>query len=62
MDESSGEEEGITAIRLLQRSANSASDEPSESEDDGVLMGEGEELEEIDESAFGRLMASATHK
>lgn len=38
------------------------SDEPSESEDDEVLMGEGEELEEIDESAFGRLMASATHK
>ena len=36
-----------------------ASDESEESEDDEVLVSEGEELGEVDQSAFGRLMASA---
>ena len=67
--ESSDEEEDVTAIGLLQpertRSADSvsASDEPdnseSESEDDEVLVSEEEELEEVDESAFEKLIKSA---
>ena len=39
--------------------------EKSEAEDNelgGVLVREGEELEEADESAFGRLMASAVEQ
>ena len=47
--ESSGEEEDITAIGLLQRSAGPT---PCEPEDDEVLVSEGEEPEEA---------ASATH-
>ena len=54
----SSEQEDIIAIGLLQRSADSASGEP---EDDEMLVGEGEEPEEVDESAFGNLIASATH-
>ena len=62
--DSSEVEEDVTAIGLLQRSAGSVSNESDleESEDDeleDVLVSEGEELEEVDESAFGRLMASA---
>ena len=65
--ESSDEEEDITAIGLLQpertRSADSvsASDESdnSESEDDEVLVSKEEELEEVDESAFEKLIKSA---
>ena len=65
--ESSDEEEDITAIGLLQpertRSADSvsASDKSnnSESEDDEVLVSEEEELEEVDESAFEKLIKSA---
>ena len=54
-------EEDVTAIGLLQQSAGAESDESDESEDEleDVLVSEGEELEEVDESAFGRLMASA---
>ena len=58
--ESSEEEEDVTAIGLLQpkRSADSA-DESDESEDDEVLVSEGEEQEEVDESAFEKLIMSA---
>jgi predicted RNA-binding protein with PUA domain len=57
--ESSEEEEDVTAIGLIQGSANSESDE---SEDDEVIVSEGEELEQADELAFGRLMASAVEE
>ena len=63
--ESSEEEEDITAIGLQQRTrsavADSVSDESdaSESEDDEVLVSEGEEQEEVDESAFEKLITSA---
>ena len=59
--ESSEEEEDITVIGLQQRtrSAGSVSDESDESEDDEVLVNEGEEQEEVDESAFEKLMTSA---
>ena len=55
---SSEEEEDVVAIGLLQgnHDADLSSDE---SEDDEVLVSEGEELEEVDESAFEKLMASA---
>ena len=51
-------EEGVTAIKLLQRSAGEVSDESEESDDDeleGVLVSG----EKFDELAFERLMASA---
>lgn len=47
--ESSDDEEDVTAIGLIQGSADSESDE---SEDDEVMVSEGEELEQVDESAF----------
>ena len=62
--ESSEEEEDIAAIGLLQRTRSadsvSASDESdnSESEDGEVLVRE-VELEEVDESAFEKLIKSA---
>ena len=43
--ESSEEEEDVTAIGLLQRSADSVSDESDESEGDEVTVSEGEEQE-----------------
>ena len=65
--DSSEVEEDVTAVGLLQQSAGSVSNESDleESEDDeleDVLVSEGEELEEVDESAFGRLMASAVEQ
>jgi hypothetical protein len=54
--ESSEEEEDVTAPGLIQGSVDSGSDE---SEDDEVIVSEGEELEQADESAFALLMASA---
>ena len=67
--ESSEEEVGITAIGLLQRARTrsadsvSASDESdnsdAESEDDEVLVSEEEEMEEVDESAFEKLINSS---
>ena len=60
--DSSEVEEDVTASALLQRSAvDSDSEQISdpESENDVVLVSEGEELEEVDESAFGKLMAGA---
>ena len=64
--ESSKKEEDVTAIGLLQRSGGLGSvpesSESDESEDDEVLVSEGEELENFDESAFGRLMASAVEQ
>ena len=58
--ESSEEEEDVTAIGLLQleRSADSA-DEPDESENDEVLVSEGEDQEEVEESAFEKLIIGA---
>ena len=44
---------GITAFGLSS-SADLASDESDESEHDEVLVSEGEELEDVDESALGR--------
>ena len=38
------------------------SDDSDESEDEDVLVSEVEELEGVDESAFGRLMASAAEQ
>ena len=57
-------EEDVTALGLSQRNgAGSASDlESEESENDEVLVSEGEEQEEVDESAFGKLMASAVEQ
>ena len=63
----SSEEVDITAIGLLQRAQTrsadsvSASDESdnSESEDDEVLVSEEEEVEEVDESAFEKLINSS---
>ena len=61
----SSEEKDITAIGLLQRTRSadlvSASDESnnSEPEDDEVLVSEEEELEEVGESAFEKLIKSA---
>ena len=43
-------------------SAGLLSDDSDESEDEDVLVSEGEELEEVDESAFGRLIASAAEQ
>ena len=67
--ESSEEEEDVTAIGLLQRArtrnadSESTSDEStsgnSESEDDEVLVSEEEEVEEVDESAFEKLINSS---
>ena len=58
--ESSEVEEDVTALGLLQGSgAGSASDLESESGNDEVLVSEGEEEEEVDKSAFRKLMASA---
>ena len=57
--ESSEVEEDVTAIGLLQHSVDLVLDEPEESEDEDLLVSEGEELEEVDKSAFGRLMVSA---
>ena len=56
--------EDATALGFLRRSgAGSASVlEPEESENDGVLESEGEEQEEVDESAFGKLMASVVEQ
>ena len=56
---SSEEGKDITAIGLLQRSADLVSSGSDESEDDGMLVSEGEELEEIDESGFGKLLTSS---
>ena len=49
-------EEDATAIGLLAGQQSAASD--SEDEED-VLVSDGEEIREVDESAFGRLMAIA---
>ena len=49
---SSEKTEDFTAIRLIQRSVDSVSDEADESEDDEVPASEGEELQEADESAL----------
>ena len=61
--EPSEEEEDIAAIELLQRSrsADSAPDgsDDSESEDDEVLVSQEEELAEVDESAFEKLIKRA---
>ena len=43
-------------------SSSLVSDNSDEPEDKDVLVSEGEELEEVDESAFGRLMASAVEQ
>ena len=42
-----------------QQSSSLVSDDSNESEDEDVLVSEGEGLEEVDESAPRRLMASA---
>lgn len=42
----------------LQQNAGSVSDESEEPENEDVLVSEGEELEEVGESAFGKLMAA----
>ena len=60
--ESSEAEEDVTALWLLQRSAGSDQERASdseESENGEVLVSEGEELEEVDESPSRKLMASA---
>ena len=59
--ESSEVEEDVTALGLFQRGgAGSASDlESEESENDEVLISEGEEQEEVDESTFEKLTADA---
>ena len=63
--ESSEEEEDITAIGLQQRTrsavVDSLSDESdaSKSEDDEVLVSDGEEQAEVDESALEKLITSA---
>ena len=49
IEESSDEEEDVTAIGLIQGNANSEFDE---SDDDEVIVSEGEELEQVNESAF----------
>ena len=54
--ESSENEEDVTAIGLMQEREDSESDD---SENDEVIVSEGEELEQANESAFGWLMASA---
>ena len=62
--ESSEVEEDVTAVGLLpdQQSAGLFSDDSDESEDEDVLVSEVEELEGVDESAFGRLVASAAEQ
>ena len=52
--ESSEVEENITAIGLMQQGAGSVSGESGESKDEleDVLVSEGKELEEVDESVF----------
>ena len=64
--ESSEEEEDITAVGLLQRTRTrsvdsvSATDESDNSEsEDEVLVSEEEEVEEVDESAFEKLINSS---
>jgi hypothetical protein len=58
--ESSDEEEDVLAVGLvIQGSANSAFDESDDDEDDDVWVSEGEEVQQANESAFARLMASA---
>ena len=42
--------EDVTAIELAQQSAGTVSDRPEESEDEDVLVSEGEGLEKVDES------------
>ena len=57
--------EDVIASALLQRSAADSDSEQisdPESENDEVLVSEGEELEEVDESAFGKLMAGAVEQ
>jgi hypothetical protein len=58
-DSEEKEDQDAVAIGLIQESAGSESDE---SEDDDVIVSEGEELEQVDESAFGLLMASAARE
>ena len=53
------EEEGVSAIELLQRSADSVSDEFDGPEDDEAPVSEGEKKEEVDGSAFEKLITSA---
>ena len=57
-------EEDVTAPGLLQKSTDQERVDSSsgESWDDEVLVSEAEELEEIDESAFAKLMASAVEQ
>ena len=52
---SSEDEEDITATGPIQEDADSEDDEF----EDEVLVSEAEELEQVDESAFARLMASS---
>jgi hypothetical protein len=54
--ESSEEEEDVTAPGLIQGNVDSG---PGESEDDKVIVSEGEELGQANESIFALLMASA---
>ena len=54
-----------TALGLLQKSAESDQErapDSEESENDAVLVSEGEELEEVNVSAFRKLMASAVEQ
>ena len=62
--ESSEVEEDVTAPGLLQKSTDQerADSSSEESWDDEVLVSEPEELDEIDESAFAKLMASAVEQ
>ena len=58
-------EEDVTALapRLLQRGADQGRDSATEESENGeVLVCEGEELEAVGESAFGKLMASAVEQ
>lgn len=57
--ESSEEEEDVTAIGLIQKGSDSESDE---SDDDEVIVSEGEEFEQANDSAFRKLMASAVEE
>ena len=62
---SSEVEKDVTAPALLQRSAVDSDSEQisdSESVNDEVLVSEGGELEEVDESAFGKLVAGAVEQ
>ena len=65
--EPSEEEEDITAIGLLQKAQTRSADlvstsnesDNSESEDDEVLVSEEEEVEDVDESTFEKLINSS---